>query len=235
MDRIPEADRSPARSANTPQVKICGLTRVEEAVACAELGADAIGCVFYPPSPRNLTDEEAQRICRALPPQTCTVGVFVNESFSYIMDKVERCGLKAVQLHGMETSGMIDDLLREGLIVIKGLFMKRDPFISSAHLYKPSAFLVECGLGKLPGGNAAAWDWAEAADAFPAVNEPFILAGGLSPENIQDAVLKAAPDAVDVSSGVESEPGRKDLDKVKRFMEAVRRCNYPKKPRSVFK
>jgi phosphoribosylanthranilate isomerase len=235
MDRIPEADKTPAGLGYAPQVKICGLTRVEEAVACAELGADAIGCVFYPPSPRNLTDKEAQRICKALPAHICTVGVFVNESFSYIMEKVKRCGLHAVQLHGMETSEMIDDLLREGLIVIKGLFMKRDPFISSAHLYKPSAFLVECGLGKLPGGNAAAWDWAEAADAFSAVNEPLILAGGLSPENVQDAVLKTAPDAVDVSSGVESEPGRKDIDKVRRFMEAVRQCNSPKKPRSVFK
>jgi phosphoribosylanthranilate isomerase len=235
MDRMQEADKTPVRSANTPQVKICGLTRVEEAVACAELGADAIGCVFYPPSPRNLTDEEAERICKALPAHICTVGVFVNESLSYIMEKVEHCGLHAVQLHGMETAGMIDDLLREGLIVIKGLFMKRDPFISSAHLYKPSAFLVECGLGRLPGGNAAAWDWAEAAAAFPAAGEPLILAGGLSPENIQDAILKAAPDAVDVSSGVESEPGRKDIDKVRRFMEAVRRCNCPKKPRSVFK
>lgn len=202
-----------------PQVKICGLTRVEEALGCVDLGVDAIGCVFYPKSPRNLTEEMAKAISLALPRHVKSVGVFVNESFRHIMGKVERCHLKAVQLHGQESPQTVSRLRKENLLVIKALLIDRNPSLNAASRYDASAFLVECGKGRLPGGNAQVWNWEKAfgfSDKFP-----LILAGGLSPENVSQAVIKSVPDAVDVSSGVESVPGRKDLDKVKAFMDAV--------------
>lgn len=217
----------------TPQVKICGLTRVEEALACVELGADAIGCVFYSRSPRNVTEEKARNIRMAFPPERCSlVGVFVNEPFSSIMGKVETCGLDAVQLHGQESPQLVEELARRGVPVIKGLFVNAEPFLDSAPFYKAHAYLAECAGGRLPGGNALAWNW----DAAVKLSQkyPLVLAGGLNPENVGDAIRAASPDAVDVSSGVEAEPGRKDLDKVERFLEAVSRESYSQPIRRIF-
>lgn len=225
------SDDAPPRGC--PQVKICGLTVVEEAVACAEAGADAIGCVFYPQSPRHLADDAARAICRALPARVCPVGVFVDETFSGVMRRVEHCGLRAVQVHGRETPQLVEELRSEGIIVIKGLFMKREPFIRDAGVYGATAYLVECGAGRLPGGNAEVWNWGEAVAAFP-LDAPLALAGGLSPENVREAITSASPDAVDVSSGVEASPGRKDIDKARRFIEAVRCCSLPNAPKKVF-
>lgn len=203
-----------------PQVKICGLTRVDEAVACIEAGADAVGCVFYPPSPRYVTEDQARDIVRALPSLAWVVGVFVDDAYSSIMAIVEKCRLKAVQLHGREPPRLVESLRRQGLTVIKALFHKGMPPISHATLYRPSAFLVECAGGVLPGGNAMAWDWGVARGITN--GRPLLLAGGLNPVNVAAAVRQSAPDGVDVSSGVESGPGRKDLEKVKRFIEEIR-------------
>jgi phosphoribosylanthranilate isomerase/indole-3-glycerol phosphate synthase/phosphoribosylanthranilate isomerase len=210
------------RSKTTPQIKICGLTDVEQALGCAELGANAIGCVFFPKSPRHVSEEQAAEICSALPPRVKKVGVFVNEPFSAIMQKVERCGLTAVQLHGRESSELLKDLGRENLLVIKALFIDREPFLQQVSDYTAGAFLVEYGRGTLPGGNALAWEW-EQASGFGR-KRPFILAGGLTPENVVEAVSACLPDAVDVSSGVESAPGVKDLGKVESFIQAVSQC-----------
>jgi len=219
-------------SLSLPQVKICGLKRVDEALVCAGLGANAIGCVFYPRSPRHVTDEEARDICKNLPHGVSGVGVLVNESFATIMGKVERCGLKAVQLHGHESPDLVERLVREGVTVIKALFVNGAPALADAQSYRPSAFLVECAGGPLPGGNAMAWDWSAASGLSE--KHPVILAGGLNPGNVADALRAASPDAVDVSSGVEASPGRKDLDKVKFFLEAVFRTGCARETRSVF-
>lgn len=214
------------------QIKICGLTRVEEAVACAELGAEAIGCVFYPFSPRHVSEEQARAICQSLPAHVWTVGVFVDEVFSAVMEKVERGGLRAVQLHGREPASLAARLLREGIPVLKALFVNRAPDLATADSYPASAYLVEAAGGQLPGGNALVWDWAAAKDF---ANEfPTILAGGLAPENVGAAIEQACPDAVDISSGVEAEPGRKDLDKVKRFVEAVSQSACDRTLRTIF-
>lgn len=227
-------DAPPASSLlELPQVKICGLMRVDEALACVEAGAGAIGLVFYGKSPRNVTEEQARDICHALPPGVPGVGVFVNESFSFVMGKAERCGLRAVQLHGKESPAMVQDLLREGLTVIKALFENGEPPIASADSYQPSACLVECAGGPLPGGNAMEWDWSAAANL--ARNRPVVLAGGLSAENVGRAVRAALPDAVDISSGVEDAPGKKNIDKVKRFLEAVSQNGLVRKTRRIFK
>jgi len=203
-----------------PQVKICGLTLVDEAVTCIEAGADAVGCVFYPPSPRCVTEDQALEIVKALPAPAWVVGVFVNEDYSEIMGKAERCRLRAVQLHGREAPLLIDRLRRRGLKVIKALFHNGFPPLSAAASYDASAYLVECAGGPLPGGNAMIWDWSAANSLARTV--PIVLAGGLNAENVSTAIEQAAPDAVDVSSGVESVPGRKDMGKVRDFLQVIR-------------
>jgi phosphoribosylanthranilate isomerase len=217
---------------NTPQIKICGLTREDEAVRCAEIGADAIGCVFFQRSPRNVSLEQAKKITRSLPPDVKPVGVFVNDSYDKIMRTVDLCGLHTIQLHGQESPQLVKTLLDNGLTVIKALFMEKAPLLSKSPDYGAHAYLVECGKGKLPGGNAVSWAW-EDAMAFGG-KRPLILAGGLTPENISTAIFSARPDAVDVSSGVESSPGRKNLDKVASFICAVKRCSVEETTTKIF-
>ncbi len=215
-----------------PQVKVCGLTRVKNALECIALGADAIGCVFYPKSPRHVTDDEARDICLTISSKAVTVGVFVNESFSFIMKKVQRCLLDAVQLHGQESPELVSRLRKENLKVIKTLFLSSKPTFKNAKDYEPSAFLVECGSSALPGGNAVSWNWEKARHLVG--NYPVILAGGLSPENVSDAVKQSTPDAVDVSSGVELSPGLKDTGKVEAFIQAVSMCDLKRTTRRIF-
>jgi phosphoribosylanthranilate isomerase len=203
----------------TVQVKVCGLTRVDEAVACAQAGARAIGCVFYAKSPRCVTAATAREIRRALPPQVACVGLFVDEPFDVIMAVADHTGFTAVQLHGSEASDLVQRLRGEGLFVIKALFADRAPGLTQEPPYSASAFLAECGRGPLPGGNAQAWEWSRAGPLGE--RHPLILAGGLTPENAAQAVCAASPDAVDVSSGVEAGPGRKDIRKVEQFMAPV--------------
>ncbi len=217
---------------NKPQVKICGLTDAEQARTCVEFGADAIGLVFYPESPRNLSEEQAREITAALPTDIRRVGVFVDEDFPFIMGKVSGCGLNAVQLHGQEDPEVIELLAREGILVIKGLFTTRKPALEDAHAYRAGGFLVECGKGTLPGGNAEVWNWGEAKTFGETY--PLILAGGLTPENVADAVTAAEPDAVDVSSGVESAPGQKDMKKVQAFFENLSSAQPARNLRRIF-
>ena len=217
---------------NTPQVKICGLTGIDDAVKCAELGADAVGLVFHPKSPRFVTDKRAREICLALPERVKKVGVFVDETFTSIMQKVDRCGINAVQLHGNEPPELAESLIKEGLVVIKALFLERKPSFEDAAKYQVSAFLTECGKGTLPGGNALSWEWEKAkiiSDKYP-----LILAGGLTPENVFHSISLCLPDAVDVSSGVESAPGIKDIEKVKLFIMNVSESIPAKKTRRIF-
>jgi len=205
----------------TPQVKICGLTQPRQARDCADLGADAIGLVFFPKSPRNVTVEQARTIVATLPPRVAAVGVFVNASFDFIMERVNRCGLSMAQLHGRETPKLILRLLNEGVGVIKALFVDGTPGLNDAGAYRVDSFLVECAKGPLPGGNAMLWDWGAARDF--GMNHPLVLAGGMAPGNIADAIGAALPAAVDASSGLEASPGDKDLDKVARMLAAVKK------------
>ena len=215
---------------HSPQIKICGLTRIEHALGCATLGADAVGCVFYPPSPRYVSDELAREICRAVSRHVKTVGVFANETFARIMQCVEYCQLDAVQLHGQESPELVARLYQENIIVIKALFVDGNPSPEKVSEYQASAYLVECGKGILPGGNALVWNW-ETAQSFGQTHA-MILAGGLAPDNVCQAIAAGQPDAVDVSSGVESAPGQKDLVKVEAFVSAVRACAYQTKNHS---
>jgi phosphoribosylanthranilate isomerase len=205
-----------------PQIKICGLTSTREAEACARAGADAIGFVSFPKSPRHVDDQKIRAITSALPKNVCPVGVFVNESFERIMATASVGGLRAVQLHGREAPALVEALSAEGLIVIKALFINGHPDLDQARHYPADGFLVECAGGRLPGGNAMQWDWSAARGI--SMQRPVVLAGGLTPDNILQAIAAANPDAVDVSSGVEIAPGRKDAGKVAAFCQAVAAC-----------
>ncbi len=222
---------SPDIPVSRPQIKICGLTAAREAEACAAAGADAIGFISYPRSPRHLADDQIRAITRRLPAHVCPVGVFVNEPYERIMQTVTIGGLRAVQLHGREDAALVERLSEDGLIVIKALFVNGEPGLEAAAHYRPTAFLVECAGGPLPGGNALDWNWAEARGVPTEL--PVVLAGGLTPGNIRDAIAAGRPDAVDVSSGVEVSPGRKDVRKVQAFCRAVAACDQ-KDGKTVF-
>jgi phosphoribosylanthranilate isomerase len=202
-----------------PQIKICGLTQPGQAARCAAAGADAIGLVFFPKSPRHVGLAQARAIVAALPEPTIAVGVFVNADFDGIMTRVDRCGLAMVQLHGNEPANLVTRLRARGVGVIKTLFIDGHPGLDRAAGFAADAFLVECAAGPLPGGNAMAWDWRAVGD-FGA-SYPLVLAGGLSADNVAAAIAAAAPAAVDVSSGVEASPGCKDLDRVAALVAAV--------------
>ncbi|WDP93148.1 MAG: phosphoribosylanthranilate isomerase [Desulfobacter sp.] len=204
-----------------PLVKICGLTQVANALDCARAGADMIGLVFFKKSPRNVTVEQARKITRALPSHILPVGVFVDESYNTIMEISQKAGLGGAQLHGSEPPALAETLSASGLTVIKAFFAVRPPDLSMAGRYPAIDFcLAEYGKGILPGGNAESWDYNLTSSIdFPA---PLMLAGGLTPANIAEAVSRATPGAVDASSGVESSPGIKDIPKVKALISAVK-------------
>lgn len=224
---------APGDSLLPPQVKVCGLTVVEEALGCAEAGADAIGLVFYPPSPRFVSSRTAREISVSLPEKVWKIGVFVDEPLHAVLERAESCRLSCVQLHGAEPPRMVEQIESAGIRVIKTLFVKKRPFWSEAALYRASAYLIESGGGFVPGGAGLSWKWREAAEL--AGKLPCILAGGLTPENVGEAIYQFGPDAVDVSSGVESEPGRKDIGKVRAFVQAVRNAKLRSGSGRIFK
>lgn len=216
----------------TCQIKICGLTDPDEATACAELGIQAIGLVFYPKSKRCVSPEQALQITRALPETVQTVGVFVNKTADAMLEIAEKSGITGIQLHGREPPATAQKLKNNGLTVIKALYLKGAPSVAEAERYGADAFLVECAKGELPGGNAMAWNW-QAAAGF-GDRHPFILAGGLNPENACTAIEDARPHGVDVSSGVEASPGKKDMKKVRAFVNAVNQYKCQHALRRIF-
>ena len=205
------------------QIKVCGLTDPEQARACAEAGADAIGFVFYPRSPRHLSLEKARSVRAALPAGVAAIGVFVDAPEAEILEAVRQVGLDAVQLHGRETPELVARLSAAGVRVVMTLRTAGSLAADAGRFSQAPAFLVECApAGELPGGNGQAWDWT-GARVLASGSTPFALAGGLNPGNVVAAILAAQPSAVDVSSGVEAAPGVKDLEKVRQFIQAVRR------------
>ena len=215
-----------------PQVKICGLTQVDQAQACVDAGAAAIGFVFFAKSPRHVSIEKARTISKALPKEVARVGVFVDAPYEAIMRRVNACGLTFVQLHGRETPALVLRLKSSGIGVIKSMFVDHEPYLNEVDRFAADAYLAECGTGPLPGGNAKTWDYAAAGDL--GLSHPLILAGGLSPSNVSAAVQSACPDAVDVSSGVEAGPGIKDVALVKQFIKAVLSSKNNKSLRRIF-
>jgi len=200
------------------QVKICGVTNVADALAAAEAGADMIGLNFYEKSPRCLSLATAAEISRALSPFVLRVGVFVNPDEAQVMEAIAACGLNLLQFHGDEAS---DFCTQFGLMSVKALRVRDAESLQKLENFNADAFLLDAysksGLGGT--GETFNWDLAVAAQKF---GKPIFLAGGLTPENVADAVKQVRPFAVDVSSGVESAPGKKDAAKVRAFIQAVR-------------
>lgn len=209
---------------HSPRIKICGLTSPAEAAFCVEAGAHAVGLVFYPKSPRNVSLEQAREITREVPAGTASVGVFVNASYEAVMTAVEKAGLSAVQLHGRETPKLAAALYRRGLTVLKAFYVTAQPELADAHRYPHATALVEWGKGVLPGGNALAWG--EATPPLPR-SRPLVIAGGLGPDTVEGIIRRFHPDGVDVSSGVEIAPGRKSLEKIREFIKVVGQTPVP--------
>jgi len=214
------------------RVKICGITRPEWAAAAADAGADAIGLVFAD-SPRQVSPDKAAEIVRALPPWVAPVGVFVDESPSAIREIAERVGLGAAQLHGDEPPEAVGDLAP--LKVVKALRIGGEKDVQRAHAWReacrrlgrePDAYLVDAKVtGGPKGGTGRPADWDLAARLALEGFRPLILTGGLSADNVAEAIRRVQPWGVDASSGLETAPGRKDPDRIRAFVEAVRGLN----------
>lgn len=200
------------------RIKICGVTRAEDALAAAEAGADAVGFMLYPGSKRFVTWQQAESIGRVLPPFVAKVGVFVNASEEEIRRTVRQCGLNSVQLHGEESPGCCDALA--DLCVVKAFRVKDRAILETLPAYRTRGWLLDSHVEGSRGGTGAMFDW-EIAAAAARLGTPVILAGGLKPGNVAEAVRATHPYGVDVSSGVESAPGIKDADLIRRFVTGV--------------
>ncbi len=196
------------------RVKICGITSLVDAMAAVRAGADALGFVFAP-SPRRVSPDRVRTIVRELPPFVATVGVFVDAGLGEIRGIRAFCRLDLAQLHGDESEDFVNQL---GNGTVKALRVRG---VVPANTYIGATLLLDTYSPSAQGGTGTTFDWNLASEISR--SRPIILAGGLSPENVADAIRAVNPYAVDVSSGVEHEPGRKDHDKMSRF---VRRAKY---------
>lgn len=199
------------------KVKICGITNLEDAVMAVEAGADALGFVFFQGSSRNIAPEHAAAIIRHLPPFVQTVGLFVNAEPADVNEIVGRCRLDIVQLHGEESPDYCRAVTRR---IIKAFRVKDASSLDAMADYHVAGWLLDAWSPSAHGGTGTTFNWDIAAHA--AATRSIILAGGLTPDNVAGAVAAVKPYAVDVSSGVESAPGKKDAGLVGRFIRAAR-------------
>lgn len=199
------------------RIKICGLTRPEDVHAAIASGTDAIGLVFYPPSPRAVSAEQARALCTIVPPFVTIVGLFVNPEPVWVHEVMRTVPLQLLQFHGDECE---EDCLRYGLPYIKAARMRQDLDLINYAACFPSArgFLLDAFVEGY-GGGGKVFDWGLIPRGFA---RPLILSGGLDAENVGDAIRRVAPVAVDVSSGVECAKGIKDAGKIARFVAGVR-------------
>jgi phosphoribosylanthranilate isomerase len=199
------------------RVKICGITNLDDALTAVEAGADALGFVFYEKSPRFITPKKAAEIIRGLPPFLTTVGLFVNSDIGFVNSTADSCGVDIVQLHGDETVDFCSLVNRR---VVKVFRIRNEESLRMIKDYCVAGFLLDAYSPEAYGGTGKSFNWEIARDAkkYGSV----ILAGGLTPDNVRQAVEAVKPYAVDVSSGVEAAPGRKDPDKVREFIKMAK-------------
>jgi phosphoribosylanthranilate isomerase len=203
------------------RIKICGVTRLEDALLASRLGADALGFNFWPGSKRHVSAAAARQIIARLPPFVTPVGVFVNQPEGEMRAIAAETGIQVFQLHGDEPPGLCSRL---PLPVVKAVPVDQVSTLSKLLSYEVQAFLLDTP-SRGYGGTGRPFDWSLAEGVSEAA--PVILAGGLTPENVADAVRAVRPWAVDVASGVESSPGVKDADRMLRFVTAVREVPLP--------
>jgi len=204
----------------TTRIKICGITSVRDALIVSDSGADAIGLVFYPRSPRHVTIDQAAEIIDSVPPFVTTVALFLDAREDDIREVLSSMPVDLIQFHGDECP---TDCGQYGRPYIKAVGMKGGVDVDAYASTYPDArgFLLDSHAVGEAGGTGERFDWSQ----MPSLTKPVILAGGLNPENAGEAVRSARPFGLDVSSGVESEPGIKDSHKVRRFIDEVRKAD----------
>ncbi|MCH9690740.1 MAG: phosphoribosylanthranilate isomerase [Gammaproteobacteria bacterium] len=200
------------------RVKICGITTPEDAQVVIEAGADALGLVFYPPSPRHISIDQAQQVAAAVPPFVTLTGLFVNAKPSLVQRVLAQVPLNLLQFHGDETATYCDQFQRP---YIKAFAMKPafEPLAAMAQYPRARGFLLDAYRPGVPGGTGAVFDWQRVPQNS---GHSILLAGGLTEKNVAQAIASAKPQAVDVSGGVEMSPGCKDPQKVHDFITAAK-------------
>ena len=200
------------------KVKICGITSAEDAMAAVDAGADALGFMFYAPSPRCVTRKAAARIIQQLPPFVAKAGVFVNPTVEEVRQAIAECGLDTLQFHGEEPPEFCRQF---ELKALKAFRVQGPETLKLLPDYSAMAWLLDSFVAGTRGGTGNTFNWDVAAQAVK-LGGQVILAGGLTPENAAEAVRKVRPYGLDVSSGVESAPGKKDAAKVHAFIAAAK-------------
>ena len=202
------------------KVKICGITSVADGVAAAEAGADMIGLMFYERSPRHISLATAAEISRAVSPFIVKVGVFVNPTEEAVFRAIGECGVTLLQFHGEEAPEFCTQF---GVMSMKAFRVRDAASLAALPNYQTDAYLLDAYSPDAHGGTGAKFNWDLAIDAKQ-LGKPVFLAGGLTPENVGEALRRVQPFGVDVSSGVESAPGKKDPAKVRGFVAAAKNC-----------
>jgi phosphoribosylanthranilate isomerase len=200
------------------KVKICGLTSLPDAKSAVEAGADILGFVFWDQSPRRISLAAAAEVMAGLPPEVVKAGVFVNASPDEVFQAIHACNLNILQFHGDEPPGYC---LQFGLMTVKAFRVRDASSLERLKDYPTDAWLLDAYSAGKPGGTGEHFNWDLAVLASQR-GRPIMLAGGLTPENVAVAVRKVRPFAVDVSSGVESSPGKKDPAKIRAFISAAK-------------
>lgn len=200
------------------KVKICGITNAADALAAAEAGADMLGFVFHEQSLRSITPSAASGITRRLPPSIVKAGVFFNAPPELVFQAISECGLNLLQFHGEEPP---EYCMQFGLMSVKAFRVRNAESLEHLLDYGTDAWLLDAYAPGMPGGTGATFNWDLAIEA-QRWGRPIFLAGGLTPSNVAEAVRRVQPYAVDVSSGVEAEPGRKDHAQIEAFIRAVK-------------
>jgi len=211
-------------------VKICGMTNLEDALTAVEAGADAVGFVFYEKSPRNVGVKTVREMVEKLPEGVEKIGVFVNESQDLICDVADAAGLTAIQMHGDDEDPHVADLVvgrRPHLKVLAAISMRHPSPVGWASVWNPDivhTFLIDSGNSSKHGGTGEVFDWRASAQTLKEIRQfgQLVMAGGLTAKNVAEAIGILKPWGVDVASGVEASPGKKDPEKVRAFVKAVR-------------
>lgn len=207
------------------KVKICGLSTPETVTKAVEDGADFIGLVFYPSSPRHVEIEVAKYLASFVPETIDIVGLFVTPNDQTLQEVLNDVPLSMIQLHGGERPDRVAEIKKNfDLPVIKAISVEKEDDLEMVPEYEATAdwLLFDAKGEKLPGGNGITFDW-QMLKSYQG-EKPWMLAGGLTPENVEEALSTLSPDSVDVSSGVESSPGQKDPDKIGAFLKAVKKA-----------
>jgi phosphoribosylanthranilate isomerase len=201
------------------KVKICGITHLEDAQAAVKAGCDALGFVFYPESPRYITPVEARHIIRVLPARTVTVGVFVNAREQAIRRIKQYCGLSMVQFHGNESPAFCSRF--KGFKVIKAFRIKSEADTEKVSRYDTFGYLFDSFSPGNQGGTGKCFDWS-IGETTAGARKVFFVSGGLTVANVREAITRFKPHWVDVSTGVEAAPGKKDAGKIRDFIRAAK-------------